>query len=165
MNRTVFTESSSNFTKYAMWLAAIIILAVMVGISWTLAQNGSSTAVLPEAAVPQASTNVEVAAQPQTITGPRAPDLYSAQLELLRQRALIAANRDGATAYSVWLESLAGAGREAYVNNSLPTTANGYTVYLDNLRRLGQAVHSENNVTADPNEFSEWLDQLRRLSQ
>ncbi len=165
MNRTEFTESGSRLSISMMWIIAAIVVVAVAGITWGLIQNGPSAAVIGEAAEGPALAAGDEVAQLELIAGQRAADQFSTQLDLLRRRASIAASWDSATAYGVSLEKLAQAGRQAYVDNRLPATANGYAIYLDSLRRQGQAAQNFGGGPAGANEFSEWLDQLRRMGQ
>lgn len=165
MDRTVLTESRSPQRTVILWLIGLLIVAAVIGLTWMLAQNGPATLAADEAAPEPALAGSEGATESLVLTGPRAADAFSAQLDVLRRRAVSVASRDGASAHGVSLEALAQVGRQAYLENRAPTTADGYAIYLDSLRRQGQAARDAGTAGADANAFSQWLDQLRRLSQ
>jgi hypothetical protein len=147
-----------------MWLVALLIVAA-AGVTWMLVQNGASMTAAEEVAPAPALAGSERAAESLAVTGPRAADAFSAELDALRQFAASVASQDGATAHGVSLAELSATGRQAYVANRMADTANGYAVYLDGLRRQGQAAQRAVSRPADANAFSAWLDQLRRMSQ
>lgn len=165
MNRTVLTESSSRRSRSMLWVFALLIVVAVMGLTWMLVQDGRSTVVADEVAAGPAMADRQRVAALQPGAEPRAADAFSAELDLLRRQTAIVASRDAATAYALSLETLAQAGRQAFLDNRLPTTANGYVDYLDSLRRQGQAVQNAGGAPADANAFSAWLDELRRMGQ
>lgn len=160
MNRTILTKSRSRLNSSTLWVVVLLIVVVVTGLAWTLAQNGRTVIIADEA---EAHSERVVAVQRAVEL--RAADAFSAELDLLRRQAAMVAHHDAATVYALSLESLAQAGRQAYIDNRLPATANGYAIYLDDLRRQGQAVQEAGSAAGDPNSFSERLDELRRMGR
>lgn len=165
MNRTVLKLSDMRRRAVLGLLAFVIIVAGAAGLTWRMINKGESVKLIEEVIAEPAPLQPADGVVLRPANEVRAADAYSAHLDLLRQQGAAALQRDAVTAHVFAPESLAQAGREAYIVSRLPTTANGYIDYLDNLRRQGQAIQNARAFPTDADEFSEWLDELRGMSQ
>jgi hypothetical protein len=169
MIKELFTNVRPRGKNYILAIVALLILATGAGLAQRLSPRILESSNLGQVDLAVQPMGNEQAANPSSIgeqpqEGLRPADEFSAQLDLLGQKAREVSRSDAATAYDIHLEQLSRQGRAASAATRLPVSADTYAYYLDRLRILGQKAQVVSIKPVDANSFSAYLDQLRRMA-